>query len=267
TAAGKGALAAAGAVVVAAAAGGAVYATKDSTKPPPKDHPVLALAAQTETIPGTSVKVDGAKYATVTGLHDAALQRRINAALRAPLDELIALAKESRKQVACGSTPTTVTVQTRLGLQGPRLVSVRYFQMSDWCQKADGAPGGEVVTVDLRTGRRITAADVFRPGTLTAAGVGTLKSRLVQRDGRPWEPDCSGGKAWRPGDFQATAPEGLYKGAGHTPPHLSAFLTPSDFQLAWLDSGSDGCGNLDFGAPYAKVRDLLKPEFAALLPK
>ncbi|QKG22011.1 serine/threonine protein kinase [Actinomadura verrucosospora] len=226
----------------------------------------MVLAAQNETLPGTAVKVNGAKYATVTGLHDAALQRRINAALRAPLDDLIALAKESRKQVACGSTPTTVTVQTRVGLQGPRLVSVRYFQMSDWCQKADGAPGGEVVTVDLRTGRRLTASDVFRPGALTAAGLGTLQSRLVQRDGRPWA-DCSAGQAWKPGDFQQTPAQGLYKGAGHTPPILSAFLTPSDFQLAYLHSGSDGCGNLDFGAPYAKVRDLLKPEFAALLPK
>ncbi|WP_433148524.1 serine/threonine-protein kinase [Actinomadura nitritigenes] len=266
TAAGKGALAAAGAAVVAAAAGGAVYATKDTTKKPPKDHPALTLAAQNETIPGASIKVDGARYATVTGLHDAALQRRINAELRAPLDDLIALAKESRKQVACGSTPTTVTVQTRLGLHGPRLVSVRYFQMSDWCQKADGAPGGEVVTIDLRTGRRLTASDVFRPGTLTATGTATLYSRLVQRDGRPWA-DCSAGRTWKPGDFQPTPPEGLYRGAPHTPPLLSAFLTPSDFQVAWFNSGSDGCGNLDFGAPYAKVRDLLKPEFAALLPK
>ncbi|HEU5029723.1 MAG TPA: serine/threonine-protein kinase [Spirillospora sp.] len=267
TAAGKGALAAAGVAVVAAAAGGAVYATKDSTKKTPQDHPRLVLAAQNETVPGTSVKVDGAKYATVSGLHDAALQRRINAELRAPLDELIALAKDSRRQVACGSTPTTVSVQTRVGLNGPRLVSVRYFQISDWCQKADGSPGGEVVTVDLRTGRRLTAADVFRPGTLTAAGVGTLKSRLVQRDGRPWEPDCSAGRTWKPADFQPAPAEGLYKGASKTPPHLSAYLTASDFQLAWFSSGSDGCGNLDFGAPYAKIRDLLKPEFAALLPK
>ncbi|MFB4300756.1 serine/threonine-protein kinase [Actinomadura sp. NTSP31] len=267
TAAGKGALAAAGVAVVAAAAGGAVYATKDSTKPAPKDHPRLALVAQTETIPGTSVKVDGARYATVSGLHDTALQRRINAALRAPLDELIALAKDSRRQIACGSTPTTVTVQTRVGLNGPRLVSVRYFQMSDWCRQADGSPGGEVVTVDLRTGRRITASDVFRPGTLTAAGMGTLKSRLVQRDGRRPITDCPASDAWKPGDLQPAPAEGLYKGASHTPPHLSAFLIPSDFQLAWFGSGSDGCGNLDFGAPYAKVRDLLKPEFAALLPK
>ncbi|MEU9018002.1 serine/threonine-protein kinase [Actinomadura sp. NPDC048394] len=267
TAAGKGALAAAGVAVVAAAAGGAVYATKDSTKKTPQDHPRLVLAAQTETIPGTSVKVDGAKYATVSGLHDAALQRRINAELRAPLDDLIALAKDSRKQVACGSTPTTVTVQTRVGLNGPRLVSVRYFQMSDWCRQADGSPGGEVVTVDLRTGRRVTASDVFRPGTLTAAGLGTLKSRLVQRDGRTPISDCPASDPWKPADFQPAPAEGLYKGASKTPPHLSAYLTPSDFQLAWFGSGSDGCGNLDFGAPYAKIRDLLKPEFAALLPK
>jgi serine/threonine-protein kinase len=139
--------------------------------------------------------------------------------------------------------------------------------MSDWCRQADGSPGGEVVTVDLRTGRRVTASDVFRPGTLTAAGLGTLKSRLVQRDGRTPISDCPASDPWKPADFQPAPAEGLYKGASKTPPHLSAYLTPSDFQLAWFGSGSDGCGNLDFGAPYAKIRDLLKPEFAALLPK
>jgi hypothetical protein len=35
--------------------------------------------------------------------------------------------------------------------------------------------------------------------------------------------------------------------------------------LSILNGGGMGC-NMDFGAPYAEIRDLLKPRFAALLP-
>ncbi|MGP4027024.1 serine/threonine-protein kinase [Actinomadura sp. 3N407] len=268
TAAGKGTMAAAGAAVVAATAGGTVYAVKDSTEPPPRPVAAVTLAADARTLTGRpTIQIQNARYAKVSGLNDPALERRINTELRGPLDRLIAMARGGAGELPCRGRPVKIGTQTTLGVRGPRLVSVRYFQISDWCQQADGSPGGEVVTVDLRTGRRLTAADVFRPGTLTAAGVRRLQSHVEQRrdeGGRLWA-DCSPDGRFEVADFlpkkAPTAP-----GRDTDPPYLSAFFTPAEFRIAFLAGGSDGCGNLNFGGSYESVRELLKPEIVAMLP-
>ncbi|WP_207943437.1 serine/threonine-protein kinase [Actinomadura sp. KC345] len=267
TAAGKGTAAAAGTAVVAATAGGAIYARQDSTEPPPA--PVVTMAADSRTLTGgpATIQIQNARYPTVSGLGDPALERRINTQLRGPLDRLIELARAGARELPCEGEPVRIGTETTLGMRGPRLVSVRYFQTSDWCKKADGSPGGEVVTVDLRTGRRLTAADVFRPGTLTAGGVSRLQARVEERReeyGRRWA-DCSPDGRFKVSDFRPKeAPSA--PGRQTAPPYLNAFLAAGEFRIAVLSGGSDGCGNLNFGAPYASVRDLLKPEIAAMLP-
>ncbi|MEU8798669.1 serine/threonine-protein kinase [Spirillospora sp. NPDC048819] len=267
TAAGKGTMAAAGAAVVAATAGGTVYAVKDSTEPPPRPVAVVTLAADNRTIAGrTTIQIQNARYPKVSGLDDPALERRINAELRGPLDRLIAMAGGGDSALPCQGRPVKIGTETTLGVRGPRLVSVRYFQISDWCLQADGSPGGEVVTVDLRTGRRLTAADVFRPGTLTAAGVRRLQSLVRQRSEgeRRWA-DCSSDGRFKVSDFFPRKPSSA-PGRETDPPFLSPFFTAGEFQIAFLAGGSDGCGNLSFAGSYASVRDLLKPEFTAMLP-
>ncbi|WP_165503309.1 hypothetical protein, partial [Actinomadura fibrosa] len=267
TAAGKGTLAVAGAAVVAAGATAAVVATRDTKEPPRR--PVanvanVAMAAETQTI--GNVRVTGAQYMRVSGLGDPALERRVNQTLRAPLDRLITIGKGARK-LPCNGVPVTVSTEARAGLRGPRLASVRYFMNNDWCRQADGSPGGEVVTVDLRTGKRLTATDVFRPETLTSAGVARLQSLVKQRvgRGRKWA-DCAtlDGRFKRADFFPSKG--STTEGMETDPPRLSAFFTPDGFELSWLHGGSDGCGNLDFTAPYASVLPMLKPEIAALLP-
>ncbi|WP_207400868.1 hypothetical protein, partial [Actinomadura roseirufa] len=270
TAAGKGTLAVAGVAVVAASATAAVYATKGGATKTPRTRPVAQVntASQTQTIGG--VDVQNAAYVSVSGLGDAALEKRVNQELRAPLDRLIRIGTGSAERGRCGGRQTKVFTTARTGLRGPRYVSVRYFMHSDWCQQADGAPGGEVVTVDLTTGKRLTNQDVFRPGTLTPAGVARLQSFMTQRataSSRKWS-DCStDGRFERADFFPQKAGGQTIKGMEVDPPRLSAFFTPAEFQLSWLHAGSDGCGDLDFGGSYASVRDLLKPEIAALLPK
>ncbi|XRQ04378.1 serine/threonine-protein kinase [Actinomadura welshii] len=267
TAAGKGTMAVTGAAVVAATAGGAVYIGRDGTEPPPAA--VVTMAADNRVLTGgpATIRIQNARYPRVGGLGDSELERRVNAELRGPVDRLVEMARNGARALPCQGNPATVSTETTLGVRGPRLVSVRYFQISDWCRQADGSPGGEVVTVDLRTGRRLTARDVFRPATLTAAGVRRLQSRVRQREGASeprWE-DCSPDGRFKVADFfpkkAPTAP-----GRDTDPPYLNAFFTPSEFRIAFLAGGSDGCGNLNFGASYASVRDLLKPEIAALLP-
>lgn len=266
TAAGKGTMAAAGAAVVAATAGGAIYVARDTTEPPP--DPVVTLAAENRTLNGDPViEFQNARYPKVDGLPDPALERRINAELRGPLDRLVEMSREGDGRLPCQGNPVKLGSETTLGVRGPRMVSVRFYQLSDWCGQADGSPGGEVVTVDLRTGRRLTARDVFRPATLTPEGMRRLWSTVEFRHepgGRRLE-ECSRGADFKVADFFPAESEAA-PGGGTRPPFLSAFFTPAEFRIAFLAGGSDGCGNLDFGAPYAKVRDLLRPEIVTMLP-
>ncbi|WP_412516710.1 serine/threonine protein kinase [Actinomadura madurae] len=265
TAAGKGTMAAAGVAVVTATAGGAVYAVQDRKEPPPRPVAVVRMAADNRTLSNPEIQIQNAQFATVSGLKDAALQRRINAELRGPLDRLIAMSRRISTTFGCKGNPVKIRTEARLGLRGPRLVSVRYFQVTDNCLQADGSPGGEVVTVDLRTGRRLTARDVFTPATLTGAGVARLQSLVRQRSYKRFErkwSDCSADGRFKLAEFSPT--EG---GPEPTPPRLSAFFTPAEFQLAYLAGGSDGCGDLSFGGSYAGVRSMLKPEIVAMLPE
>lgn len=264
TAAGKVTIAVAGTAVVAASAGTVTYATRDAS-PAPRPSPAAVVTTATEswTSANPRVVLQNAQYVRVSGLRDAALQQRINRALRAPLDRLIKMGREhaARSRTACEGRPTQIYSTVRLGVRGPALVSVRYRLWSDWCQAADGMPAGEVVTIDLRTGRRLTATDVFRPQTLTPTGLSRLQSLVVQREpDPPWSNCAPEGRFTRKHFGDWTAPAG-----DREPPMLSAFFTPSAFELAWHVSGSDGCQALTFTAPYAKVRDLLQPSVLSLL--
>ncbi len=269
TAAGKGTLAAAGAAVAAATAGGVVYAVRDhKPAPPPAPAAVVTLVADSRRLANPAIEVQNARYPKVTGLKDPALERRVNAELRGPVDRLIADARRTAATIDCKGKPVKLGTETRLGLHGPGLVSVRYFMLSDHCEQADGSPGGEVVTVDLRTGRRLTAADVFQPSTLTPDGVRRLQTLVRQTPGtreRRWEECNTADGAFKVADF---SPHKLPGSTGDepSPPLLSPFLTPGGFELSYLNGGSDGCGNLNFRAPYATVRALLKPGIAAMLP-
>jgi hypothetical protein len=266
TAAGKGTMAAAGAVVAATTAGGVVYAVRDEKPPPPAPAAVVTLVADNQRLANPAIVVQNARYPKVTGLRDPALERRVNAELRGPLDRLIASSKRLAASIDCKGKPVKLGTQTRLGLRGPRMVSVRYYMLSDNCQQADGSPGGEVVTVDLRTGRRLTAADVFQPATLTPDGVRRLRSLVPQKPApyeRRWQ-DCSPDAPFELADLSPHQDSGAPDRT--LPPNLNPFFTPSGFELSFLAGGSDGCGNLNFGAPYASVRGLLKPGVVAMLP-
>src|SRR5690606_36032189 len=246
----------------------AIHVARDDAEPPPP-VPVVTMATDNRTLTGgpAPIRIEGARYPKVTGLRDRELERRVNAELRGPLDRLIEMARAGARRMPCQGRPVRVGTETTLGLRGPRLVSVRYFQWSDWCRQADGSPGGEVVTVDLRTGRRLTARDVFRPGTLTPQGLRRLQSNVEERRDPDWNvwDNCSRTGRFEVADFFPRKSEAA-PGRDAAPPYLSAFFTPREFRLAYLVAGSGGCENLSFGGSYAAVRDLLKPEIARLLP-
>ncbi|WP_344455662.1 hypothetical protein, partial [Actinomadura kijaniata] len=280
TATGKAALAAAGTAVVASGAFVAVQATGDDrpTRPAATAAPTavvrVASQSQTQTVASLPIQLDNAQYVTVSGLRDTALQQRVNAALRAPVDRALRIgrqfASDPAARRACAGKPEKVRTTVETGLSGPRLLSARYDLFSDWCQSADGQPPGEVVTLDLTTGKRLTATDVFRAETLTKAGLARLKRLVPERDPQPgdmsWHERCLRDEGFTRAHLSPTVVPGNTSVSGDSPPSLSAFLTPTRFELAWFTSGSDGCHRGRFAAPYGKVRELLKPEFAALLP-
>ncbi|QKG23004.1 protein kinase domain-containing protein [Actinomadura verrucosospora] len=275
---GKVAVAVAGAAVVAAAAGGTWYLADTGGDDPREPEagrratpvPVVKVAMAVQNGPaGSVVRVENGQYAKVSGLGDPALERRANAALRGPLDRIIATGRAFAASTDCQGQPVTAGTKAKIGMRGPRLVSVRYYQETDLCRQATGAPGGEVATVDLRTGRALTARDVFLPSTLTAQGVRTLRSRLkLLPIDDPFSEGCteSDVEPFKPSDF-FPGNDPAVMGAKERPPYLSAFFTPGGFAVSFMTAGSSGCRLLDLGAPYAQVRDLLKPEVAALLPR
>ncbi|WP_433330280.1 serine/threonine-protein kinase [Spirillospora sp. CA-294931] len=266
TAAGKGTLAVAGTAVVASTAGVGYYATQDSTEKKPAPIANVTLASQNERIAGTPIVLQNAQYFKVSGLDDPALERRINTTLHSPIDDLLRGVRSSGSLQYCQGTPYIASTKATAGLRGPRLVSVRYELTSDNCQKADGHPGGEVVTIDLKTGKRLTATDVFLPATLTPQGLGKLKNAVEQpADEQPrWDQHCSQGNGeFKREDFFPRPGTGVAAGRAA----MSAFFTPSVFRLSYIVGGSDGCRIQNFEAPYEKVRPLLQPSVVALLPK
>ncbi|WP_119728551.1 serine/threonine-protein kinase [Thermomonospora amylolytica] len=259
----KVALAVAGTAVVAGA-GGIVVANVSQEPPAPPARPVSALVAtQNQTYTDVPLQVRNARYAQISGLGDAQVQRRLNQALRQPLDWWITWMRDNtgrNRDLCTGSS--LVESDVRIGLRGPTLVSVRYDITGDLCYPADGTLPSWAVTVNVKTGRVLTATDVFRPETLTDRGVTTLWNRLTATEGIFEPGGCSTLPVDRDDFFPSRQPDGPN---GEFPPYATVFFAPDRFEINWSTGGSDCVRDLLY-APYDKVRDLLKPEIVAALP-
>mgnify|MGYP001387874285 CR=1 FL=1 len=259
----KVALAVAGAGVVAGA-GGFVVANAPAKPAAPPERPVaVAAAVQNQTYTDVPLQIRNARYAQVSGLGDAQRQQRINQALRQPLDWWISWMRDATRSNRDLCTGTSyINSDVRVGLRGPTLVSVRYEISGDLCYPADGTLPSWAVTVNVKTGRALTAADVFRPETLTGRGISTLLSRMTATEGIFESGGCASDYSVGRADFFPSEPQGLDM---EYPPHMTVFFTPDRFELIWSTEGSACIFDL-FHAPYDRVRDLLKPEIVALLP-
>ncbi|MDL4772558.1 serine/threonine-protein kinase [Actinomadura xylanilytica] len=262
----KVAVAVAGTAVVAGAGGTAVYSAGHG-RDEPRVRPVAAtVSTQNETLSGVPVAVR-AQYAQISGHRDPAVQRRINQELRAPLDWSIDRIRQAtaRSRAQC-SGQSRVSTAVRMGVRGPSLISVVYKTDNRYCFPADGALPGWAVTLDLKTGRAYTAEDIFKPSTLTSAGLQVLWSRLTSKEGTFWGPDgCMGDHPPQRSDFLPSSEPTLDGGRQKGPPYATVFLAPDHFEVNWSTEGS-ACTSDQLTGPYAKVRDLLEPDFAALLP-
>ncbi|WP_158642474.1 hypothetical protein, partial [Actinomadura sp. WAC 06369] len=261
-------------VAGAALVGGGVsaYAVGRDTPPeqPPTRPAAAAVAVQNQRMDGLPMVVRS-QYVRVSGHRDPAVEQRINQALRSPVDWTIQRVRAMTQQMGTGCTQDAVVELTaRIGIRNSSLISVLYpDNKSVLCFPADGELAGWAVTVDAETGRAYTADDIFKPDTLTPTGISTLLDRLAyvtdETVTHMWGPNgCARNQPPERSDFfPEQSPEGI--SPEQIPPAATVFFAPDRLVLNWSTEGS-GCMKTRLAAPYAKVRDLLKPDLAAHLP-
>ena len=107
----------------------------------------------------------------MSGVRDAAVQRKIDQALFAPLDWGIDLMQkqDARANPPC-TKPTILGSQPKIGINGPRLVVGPVRTAGDVLFPPRLQLPHFNVNIDLRTGNVLTADEVFRPETLLATG-------------------------------------------------------------------------------------------------
>jgi serine/threonine-protein kinase len=258
----KVAVAVGAATVVAAGGGTAAYVAADREEEPVV-RPVAAVSTlnQSTPLPGRpALQVQNAQFIRISGLPDAGLLRRVNTTLRGPLDQTI---QAFRRQVTAPiysepNRPRCATVGSRAAVRysGPRLVSVLYEFQTRTCSVADEEPDSRgVVNVDLRTGRALTAADIFRD--LGPDGIAAL-TRVMPDLGED-QRDCLTGGRLRRADLEPA--QGT---AGEAP--VQVVFTRERVELT-LVAPSLVCGEfVVWPVPYARIMNLIKPEVAAMLP-
>ncbi|HEU5029752.1 MAG TPA: protein kinase [Spirillospora sp.] len=187
-AAGGGLFAATGAKVAAAvaaaaalAAGGAGAYTAASGGGTPHVRTDLRVrpvsVVRTTGHPATRVT---ASYPQLTGL-PAALQAKVNAAVREPAETWARTAGHDLSAftgTADPPTPYTGKVTYQVGLNGPKLFSVRYSFSGTVLNRNTAL--AQMVTVDLTTGRTVPPAGFFRADALTAAGTRAFTRLLIE---------------------------------------------------------------------------------------
>lgn len=260
----KTAVAIAGAITVAAAAGVLATSNHPRSKSPTPQAVTMAvsIAAENETISNPHVEIRGAQYLQVRGGSNPTLRQRVNTALKAPLVEAI------KNTHLVGPCPTlgvadTLSSTVQEGLSGPILITELYeFHWVGYCASSGGALWKAAVTVDLRTGQEITPTQLWLPTTLTPSGLQTLTQRLP-----PMPDTCGLGLPLRllplqRDDFISPS------SAGPTTGGTTLFMTHNGAELIRsFGDGEDVCRSFAVALPYSAIRDLLRPEITAILPK
>jgi Protein kinase domain len=249
-----------GVIVVGGAGTAAIIASHHKPKKAP---PPLRVALAAYDRPAAGVTLTNARYAQVSGVRDPALQRQVNAALLDPLEWAVGEMKQEYAEAKPPCTkPGVLNSQPELGLRGPHLVSVRYALTKQSCFPIDYELPYVAVNVDLRTGKALTAEQVFRPATLTTGGIAGLVKRVNVHTTDPNTALVCERMPLRPADFDPGEPL-------HTkrpqPPLVTPFLTPKGLAVMWSHVGSE-CPYYSVTVPYAEVRDLLDPKIVAELP-
>jgi serine/threonine-protein kinase len=263
---------AAGAVIAAtavAAGGAGVYAASTGGDAAPADRPravQVRPVSFTRTSSGPTTRVT-ARVPHVSGL-PAGLAGRVNALIREPAERWAATAASDLAAFAPRDDPAnpyTGKVEYDVGLNGPRLFSVRYTFSGTAMTR--NTPAIRVVTVDLTTGRALAARDFLRPDALTQARMSAL-TRLLGEYGPGHGALCDEGPFWdadgrrytgKPSDAQDLTPALVNEGVLHMLPTRQGI----DFYPPVARMGySMACGRewRAFHIPYRRLGSFVRPD-------
>jgi serine/threonine-protein kinase len=258
----KTAAVATGVIVVGSAGTAAIVVSRHKPKPTPAAR--VELASYTQPVAGLDLR--NSRYVRVTGLRDAGLQHRINDALFGPLDLGIAELRQANAEAVPPCTkPTVLASKPAIGLRGKRLLSVRYSLPKVGCFDANFDLPDIVVNIDLRTGKALTATDVFRPETLTSTGIASLVERVMSRTPAK-ERDFAQVCFLTPPSRADFDPGGTFLTKQILPPKMSPFFTANGLTVVWSQGGSE-CPVFSVTLPYSESRNLLTPRIVAELPR
>ncbi|MFI6513924.1 serine/threonine-protein kinase [Spirillospora sp. NPDC050679] len=267
----------AGVAAGAIAVGGGGFAAYQATRPEPRRAPAAVRTQQAAATVAlsrapfrdttTGLFSDDASIVQVGGIEDAALRARVNKSLRAPLDEYVAWMRRIYVSFGPQGQPmqrkmnqeSPAKVRTRIGIRGPRYVSVAYDMASTIAAGGGNIQTIRTVTVDLTSGRKLTAKDLFPAERLTASGL-----RGFARVPRPaairtmQPPDCRArmDKLDRPRDStEASKPASAEYVA------TRVLLTKKGAEFVFGDGDAGECARVAWTAmPFAELGGLLRPE-------
>lgn len=257
-------------VVSALVTGGILVFNRQDDPPAPA---ALTVAMQTDSGRDQALPITyDLQYPQVSGGPDAAVRKRVNDALRAPIDKRLKAIRDARANpdwrqqfTDTGDTPAAHTTAQIL-LQTPSLLSVRYDHGLD--SQVLGHTTWrfpETVNVDLATGNPLGPQDMFRPEALTAAGMKTLTDRI--------DPHTQAGFCREPtvgydtGRKTTVDAAGRVPGRGHVPaPPIGFTKTGVQFEMVWYELGCImAAGKETVVLPYSEISDLLQPKFLTML--
>jgi serine/threonine-protein kinase len=227
---------------------------------PRRTQLAVALASEQKYYTDGVVAVN-AKVAQVTGIADATLRTRINAALRAPVDrwfkEYLNYSSTDIPAI-CQRTPGSTNVTTTL--RTDRLLGVAY-DLAPPCTGGNHPPyrSGVGVTVDLRTGRVLSPHVVFRPDSMAALSRTVLPSaaKLIREHSliSPEEYKLTWANIDSSGPFDSNATQVAWY-----PDHLAFVLNMPLLGTVYAESPRT------VRVSYPRLRGLMKPDVASLLP-
>ncbi|RKS68164.1 serine/threonine protein kinase [Actinomadura pelletieri DSM 43383] len=250
-----------------------------ATRPEAATAPVVTLATLNQDHPDRVLRVQNGQYAQIKGMEDASVQAAANKALRVPLDQAIDFYKYWTRtpalRAACGDGRNLLGTRVVKGLTGPTLVSVRY--VPDFQRRCGEVPRyfpGFSVTVDLRTGRALTADDVFQPASYNDAGMMRLWNAIPEGEEKL---QVRRGYTGTGGFFNPFNREAFHLAARRpeSPPWAQPFFGDKQFNLVFTGQNLGVAGDpfdlrrtaaYSFPIPYARVKGLFKPELVKLLP-
>ena len=249
-----------GVAVVVAATVIVVETTSEDPRPGATQE-ALTVTTRTEQA-SYELNVDvSAQVVEVSGVSNA---DAVNAALRGPVDARV---RELREYVAWvrdmlhedgdehWDDPTGITITAKVLLQNADYLSVRYDNKPDLVAvnnvaNQENTPNNGAVTVDLRTGKALTPAQIYQPGS-----VGRLADALVAT-----------GKMCESGGFDPTSDLELTEKNLGDQVKVAFTRDHAWFAVDLLRLGrANACGNAVVEIPYADLADVLDPTLVQAL--